>query len=79
MNGATAVAISANHGHTLVVPTADVAAATAKTYPIKGTASHNHDVTLTPDHFAQLAAGATISVTSTTAGSHTHVVKVICA
>jgi hypothetical protein len=78
-NGATATAISANHGHTLVVPTADVAVAVAKTYSIKGTATHNHDVTLTPDHFAQLAAGATISVTSTTVGSHAHVVKVICA
>lgn len=78
-NGATASAISANHGHTLVVPTADVAATTTKTYSIKGTASHNHDVTLTPDHFSQLAAGATISVTSTTIGGHSHVVKVICA
>lgn len=78
-NGATATAISANHGHQLVVPTEDVAAAVTKTYSIKGAASHNHDVTLTPKDFAQLATGATISVTSTTVGSHSHVVKVICA
>lgn len=78
-NGATASVISANHGHALVVPTADVAAAIAKTYSIKGTSSHNHDVSLTPAHFAQLATGATITVTSTNVAGHMHIVKVICA
>ena len=78
-NGATASVISANHGHAIVVPTADVAAAAPKTYSIKGTSSHDHDVSLTPAHFAQLATGATITVTSTNVGGHMHVVKVICA
>ncbi|MFO0737119.1 MAG: hypothetical protein U0270_14620 [Labilithrix sp.] len=78
-DGATATAISANHGHALAVPTEDVAAGIERTYSIKGTSSHDHIVTLTPDHFARLASGATISVTSTNAGGHAHIVKVICA
>ena len=78
-NGATAAAISANHGHTLAVPTADVTAATTKTYSIKGSSGHAHTVTISSTDFVMLSAGATITVTSSTAGGHSHVVKVICA
>ncbi|MBX3233899.1 MAG: hypothetical protein KIT84_31615 [Labilithrix sp.] len=78
-DGATAATISANHGHALVVPTEDVAAAETKTYSIQGASSHPHIVTLTAEDFAQLAAGATVTTASTTDAGHAHFVKVICA
>ena len=78
-NGATASAISANHGHTLAVPRADVAAGGTKTYAIRGSSSHPHSVTVTSAQFAQLRAGATVTLTSTSDAGHSHTVKVICA
>lgn len=70
--------ISANHGHALVVPPADVTAAKPKTYSIQGSSGHPHDVTLTAAHFAQLATGKAITVTSTNVAGHTHDVTVSC-
>ena len=75
----SASSISANHGHALAIPAADVARGEPKTYSIKGTASHPHDIALTAEHFAALKAGRTITVTSTSVGSHTHDVTVVCA
>lgn len=71
--------ISANHGHTLVVPPEDVTAGETKTYSIKGASSHDHKVTITAAQFAELAAGATLDLASTTAGTHAHTVTVTCA
>lgn len=70
--------ISANHGHSLVVPAADVAARVAKTYSIKGTSGHDHTVTITAAQFAQLGAGRAVTVPSSNASGHTHSVTVTC-
>jgi hypothetical protein len=78
-NGARAIAISANHGHALVVSKADVTSGTPKTYAIKGTSSHTHSVTLTATHFATLASGKSIDVSSTNDAGHAHKVTIRCA
>jgi hypothetical protein len=77
--GATATSITANHGHSLIVSKADVAAAATKTYSIQGTSSHPHQVTINAAQFAQLKSGRTISVTSSLVLSHAHTVTVGCA
>ncbi len=70
--------ISANHGHMLTVSAADVAAHVSKTYSIKGTAGHDHLVTVTAAQFAQLGAGHAITLASTNGAGHTHSVTVTC-
>jgi hypothetical protein len=77
--GATGASISANHGHSLTVSKADVAAAATKTYSIQGTSSHAHQVTIDAAQFAQLKGGRSITVTSSLALSHAHSVVVKCA
>lgn len=73
-----ATSMSNPHGHVLTIPTADLDLTTNKTYPIQGQSSHNHDVTLTPAHFAQIKAGTAVTVESTFDSSHTHVVTINC-
>ena len=81
LNAGTQVAISANHGHVLVVSKAAVVAAQEETYDITGSAGHVHSVTLTSAHFASLAANQQVVVASTPAdgAGHTHNVTVSCA
>ena len=78
-NGARNGAITGNHGHSLVVPPADVLAGAAKTYNIQGTASHPHTITIRADQMTVLAANGTFTVTSTNDAGHTHDVTVTCA
>ena len=78
-----AILISNNHGHTMTVSKADIAAGTEKRYNIKGTANHTQYITLTPNEFNMLRSTATVSVTSTAteAGEnimHWHTVLVSC-
>jgi hypothetical protein len=70
--------IVSNHGHALSVSAADVSAATDKTYSIMGGGAHDHQVTLTASHFATLAGGGSVTVTSTDASAHNHSVTVTC-
>ncbi len=84
LQNGTAVTITANHGHVLVVSKEDVAAMAAKSYDIMGTADHTHTVSLAAADFAQLAADHAIMTTSTintspTFGTHSHPVLVACA
>lgn len=78
----SATNISANHGHSLAIPPADVDSTVDKVYSIVGTADHNHLVTLTAAQLAQLkaaAANTAITVGSTAGGDgHTHLVTVSC-
>jgi hypothetical protein len=76
-----ATAISANHGHSLTIPAADVNSTVNITYSIEGGAGHIHNVTLTPADFAMIKAKTAVTVTSTLGGSpmHTHDVTVNCA
>ncbi len=75
----TNVVIGSNHGHTLMVSADDVAAMADKTYDITGSSMHSHMVTITAAQFGMLAAGDSLTVTSTSGGAHTHDVTVICA
>jgi hypothetical protein len=70
--------ISGNHGHELTVPSADITAGAAATYGIQGSATHAHDVSLTADQMAQIAAGMSVNVTSSSGGGHTHQVTIAC-
>jgi hypothetical protein len=81
--GAAGTLISGNHGHVLVIATADLNSTVAKDYSIMGTATHDHTVTLTAADFAQLKLGNTVMVTSTMTdavgiGLHAHNLTVSC-
>jgi hypothetical protein len=75
----TTVAIGANHGHSLAVPKADVAAGAQKSYDIKGSSSHPHTVVVTAADFTQLQAGTQVKKQSSTDASHAHDVTITCA
>lgn len=64
--------IGANHGHVLVVSSADLVAAVEKTYDITGSAGHAHSVTLTADDFETIRASGTLTRQSTTGSAHSH-------
>ena len=66
--------ISNNHGHTAVILAATQAAGGAVTLDIMGTASHNHQVTLTAAQVVQVRSNTQVAVTSTTTNSHQHTV-----
>lgn len=77
------VSIANNHGHTLTVSNADIAAGTEKRYNIKGSANHTQYLTLYPDDFILLKNKASITVTSSaTEGGidvmHWHSIRVFC-
>ena len=70
--------IGTNHGHTMTVTQAHVDAGTAKTYDIQGGSPHSHTVELSADDFADLAAGTTLIVTSSTDAGHSHEITIVC-
>lgn len=70
--------IAGNHGHVMSVSQADVDAAVEKVYDIEGDAGHNHMVTITASQFATIAAGGNLTVVSTSASAHTHMITVNC-
>ena len=74
----TTSSITSNHGHSVTIPKADAEAGVAKSYSIRGSASHDHTIALSAQQMADLAAGTAVTVTSTSAG-HTHDVTVSCA
>ncbi|WP_375324299.1 hypothetical protein [Flagellimonas sp. GZD32] len=78
-NGAEALSISSNHGHTLVVSKEDIENGTERDYSIMGSSPHNHTVRLTSNHFNSLKSNDQIVVTSTTEDGHSHSVTVACA
>jgi len=78
IDNGTNSSIGGNHGHTLSVSAADVNAGIEKSYGIQGSATHNHQVTVTVPQFATLANNQSVVVTSTSAG-HTHSVTISCA
>lgn len=78
-NGASASSISGNHGHNLIVSSADVNAGVEKTYTIDGSSGHSHSVTVTAANFNTLKSNQQISVNSTTGNGHMHSVTISCA
>lgn len=71
--------ISQNHGHTITIPLADLDSSSPKTYGIKGTSDHDHQVTLDPTDLGQLKSGVSVQKTATASGqTHDHVVTILC-
>ena len=64
--------VNAGHSHTINVPSADQLHPAAKTYTSTSVFAHVHMVTLTEDQLRTLATGGSVTVTSTTSGTHTH-------
>ncbi len=55
--------ITCRHDHRMIVPAADVAEGSEKTYDIRGTnATHGHDVIVTSEMFGRLRAGETVEI-----------------
>lgn len=79
-----ASAITLNHGHAVTIPVADLNSTVAKTYSIRGTADHDHEITLTVSQLQALKSGASsVPVTSTIStsaadGQHAHQVTITC-
>jgi hypothetical protein len=67
--------ISGNHGHVLSVPAADITAGTMKCYNARGTATHDHWITVLPADFAMLKAGMTVTKRSCNGGDHQYVLS----
>jgi hypothetical protein len=72
--------IAANHGHSLDVTKADIAAGVSKTYDIRGTADHSHLVTIAGSDMATLAGNHSVNTSSTIDGTpaHNHAITVNC-
>ena len=70
--------IAANHGHILIIATADLDSATDKVYDIQGGAAHSHSVTLTVAQLRALKARTTVNVTSSKTLAHEHGVTILC-
>ncbi len=70
--------VGSNHGHVLVVSPDDIAAGVDKTYEVKGSAGHNHRVTVTAADFRAIAAGQPFRARTTAEGGHRHNVLVRC-
>ena len=78
LSSCSATQITDNHGHTLVIPVADLTSTVAKTYSIDGTAGHSHQVTFSPAQLASLRTGGAVTVTSSIALAHSHDVTGAC-
>lgn len=78
-NGANASAISANHGHTLVVAKADIEAGAEKNYSIKGDSGHNHEIIVSASNFTKLKNKEAVKIESSSNSLHKHTVTVSCA
>ena len=80
--GAGASDISANHGHTLVIPKADLDSTTSKTYTLSASVDgHTHTVTFTVAQLTAMKGGGSAVVTSSSTaataaygGTHDHAV-----
>lgn len=69
---------SANHGHTLSIPAADLDSASTRNYTTGGFADHVHSVMLSTVHLAALKAGQPVTVQTTGGPGHEHDVSISC-
>ena len=76
--GASGMAISLNHGHALVIPRMDLESMLAITYSSRGSADHDHAVTLEVAQLRQLKGGASVTVEASVQSAHTHVLTLAC-
>ena len=67
--------VSNGHQHSANIPASDQMNAVAKTYTTSNVSAHDHTVVMTSAQLSSLAAGGSVSVTtsaSTVTGVHTH-------
>lgn len=76
-NGATAE-LSGNHGHTVTIPAEAVQRGLGGTYPVKGTATHQHVVMLKDADMKKLAAGEAVKTRTSSVNAHVHEVELKC-
>jgi len=67
-------AISANHGHTARVTSAQLTAGNAIALNIRGTSDHPHTLTLSQGELMQISASQRVSKESSSDDGHTHIV-----
>ncbi len=72
------VEITLNHGHTITIATADVLAAIDRTYSIRGTADHDHTVTITGAQFHTASIAGGVGVVTSKTNGHDHSVVIEC-
>ncbi len=77
--GADGSAITGNHGHTLNILRADLDSMVAKTYSIRGTATHDHTVSLSVSQLQELKAGNSVNAVSSIGDLHAHAVVIFVA
>jgi hypothetical protein len=77
-DGAKKILIGTNTGHAFMVSAQDILAGQARSYDIRGSATHTHTVHLSGDDFAALSRGETVQVQSTRDVYHSHAVTVSC-
>jgi hypothetical protein len=66
--------VSANHGHAVTITAAAITAGGAITLDIQGTATHDHQVSLSQANMGTLKSRQPVSTTSTTDAQHSHTV-----
>jgi hypothetical protein len=66
--------ISANHGHSAVITSAQISAGTAFSLDIRGTATHPHTVAIAQADLTALQNRQVVTKTSTTDDGHSHTV-----
>jgi hypothetical protein len=66
--------ISANHGHTATITSAELTSRNSISLNIQGQATHNHIVELTAAEVTSIGANAQVAKTSTTDNAHNHTV-----
>ena len=76
--GASGAAISLNHGHALLIASFDMDSIVDMTYSIRGSADHDHAVTLTVAQLRQLKASESVTAMASVSAAHLHVMTVTC-
>ena len=76
--GASGAAISLNHGHALAIASSDLDSTVDMTYSIRGSADHDHIVTITASQLRQLKAGGSVTAVASVVAAHSHVATAAC-
>lgn len=71
----SATSISANHGHTAVITSAQLTAGGGLSLSIQGTSAHDHTFDLTGAEVVQIREGTAVTKTSALVFGHTHDIR----
>lgn len=72
------VEVAGDHGHSVVIPTDHVKRGIGGNYDARGSADHDHGITLRDSDMRALQAGDVIQTVASSARAHTHPVKIQC-